>query len=106
MLTADVLIYCADDPDVNEAVNAFNNNARAGDDFKLLSWSRKTTASLQIISVETENDGHTAVSAQWKEQVVDILKFPLRMTRRSKMPLPAAVFCCTWVLILIRLQNE
>lgn len=91
---SEVLIYCADDPDLNEAVTAFNNNARSGDDFKLLSWSRKTTASLQIISTETEN-GHTSVSAQWKEQQVN---FKIPFTDEASVE--NAITCCCVLLYL------
>ncbi len=67
---SDVLVYCADDPDTNEAVNTFKNNVRAGDEFELLSWSKKDTATLRIISVETDNK-QTKISAQWKEEPVN-----------------------------------
>ena len=67
---SDVLIYCADAPDINEAVNTFKNNVRAGDDFELLSWSKKETATLQIIAVETDSK-KTAIAAQWKENRVN-----------------------------------
>ncbi|MEP7142206.1 MAG: bifunctional UDP-N-acetylmuramoyl-tripeptide:D-alanyl-D-alanine ligase/alanine racemase [Ferruginibacter sp.] len=53
---SDLLIYGADNPDVNAGVNVFANNVRSGDDFKLFSWSRKQVASLQIISIEKKYD--------------------------------------------------
>ncbi|HNA00403.1 MAG TPA: Mur ligase family protein, partial [Ferruginibacter sp.] len=46
---SDVLIYCADNPDLNEAVNLFAGNVRNGDDFTLFSWSRKESATLQVL---------------------------------------------------------
>ena len=66
-VNSNVLVYCADDPDLNEAVNAFKNNVRAGDSFEIFSWSKKESASLQIIATES-NQGQTIISAQCKEQ--------------------------------------
>ncbi|MBC7886402.1 MAG: bifunctional UDP-N-acetylmuramoyl-tripeptide:D-alanyl-D-alanine ligase/alanine racemase [Ferruginibacter sp.] len=51
-----LLIYGADNPDVNAGVNTFANNVRGVDDFKLFSWSSKGAASLQIISIEKKHD--------------------------------------------------
>ena len=64
-VTSKLLIYCADDPDLNEAVNAFKNNVRQDDDFELFTWSKKESATLQIVSAETGN-GQTTISVQWK----------------------------------------
>ncbi len=50
------LIYGADNPDVNTGVSTFVNNVRNGDDFTLISWSCKGTASLQISSIEKRNE--------------------------------------------------
>ena len=41
-----VLIYNADDPDVNSGVNIFANNVRSDNEFKLFSWCKKDGASL------------------------------------------------------------
>lgn len=51
-LHSELLIYGADDPDVNGAVSTFANNVRHNDNFQLFSWSRNSKATLQIISVE------------------------------------------------------
>ena len=52
-VNSSLIIYCADDPDINDAVNTFKNNVRAGDEaFQLFSWSKKETATLQIISID------------------------------------------------------
>lgn len=67
---AGVLIYCADNPDMNEAVNSFKNNVRSGDDFKLFSWSRKESATLQIIAIEKKNT-RTIISARFDNRIVD-----------------------------------
>ncbi len=65
-----LLVYGADDPDLNEAVSTFKNNVRAGDDFELFSWSKKETATLQILAVETTGL-QTSISAQWKNIAVN-----------------------------------
>ncbi len=69
-INSNSLIYCADQPDINEAVNTFKNNVRAGDDFELFSWSKKETATLQIISIET-NAVQTIIQSKWKETPVN-----------------------------------
>jgi len=57
-----VLIYDADNPDLNAGVNTFANKIRGGDDFSLFSWSRKETAFLQIVSIE-KNMGQAIITA-------------------------------------------
>ncbi|MEO5889276.1 MAG: bifunctional UDP-N-acetylmuramoyl-tripeptide:D-alanyl-D-alanine ligase/alanine racemase [Ferruginibacter sp.] len=53
---SDSLIYNADNPDVNIGVHTFANNVRRGDAFKLISWSSKGPAFLEIISIEKKYD--------------------------------------------------
>lgn len=67
---ADVLIYCDDNPDMNEAVNSFKNNVRSGDDFKLFSWSRKENATLQILAIEKTNN-QTSITAKYNERKLE-----------------------------------
>ncbi|MEP7238002.1 MAG: bifunctional UDP-N-acetylmuramoyl-tripeptide:D-alanyl-D-alanine ligase/alanine racemase, partial [Ferruginibacter sp.] len=93
-VNSDVLIYCADDPDLNEAVNAFTNNVRGGDNFELFSWSKKETATLQIIATKTEN-GQTIISAQWKAQAVN---FNIPYTDVASVE--NAITCCCVLLYL------
>jgi len=63
---ADALVYPADDPDINDAVNQFKNNVRAGDEFQLISWGRKEGLSLQIVSIENKTAGKH-IRAIWKD---------------------------------------
>ncbi|UEG51196.1 bifunctional UDP-N-acetylmuramoyl-tripeptide:D-alanyl-D-alanine ligase/alanine racemase [Ferruginibacter lapsinanis] len=65
-----VLIYCADNPDVNEAITTFATNVRNGDAFTLFSWSKKNQATLQILSVE-KNEDQTLVTANYQEAVIN-----------------------------------
>ena len=60
---ADLLIYCADDPDVNSAFNTFKTNVPQTDNFQLFSWSRNSKATLEIISVE-KIDNYTILTAR------------------------------------------
>ena len=53
-LHSDILIYNADDPDVNAGVTAFAGNVRNNENFQLFAWSKNERGSLQIISVEKE----------------------------------------------------
>jgi Alr-MurF fusion protein len=93
-VNSDVLVYCADDPDMNEAVNSFKNNVRAGDEFELFSWSKKESATLQIIGTETGN-AQTTVSAQWKNNAV---KFKIPFTDVASVE--NAITCCCVLLYL------
>ncbi len=89
-----VLIYCADDPDLNEAVNAFKNNVRYGDDLELFSWSKKESASLQIISTQAGN-GETIISLKWKD---DPANFKIPFTDTASIE--NAITCCCVLLYL------
>lgn len=93
-VNSDVLVYCADDPDMNEAVNAFKNNVRTGDSFELFSWSKKESATLQIIATETGN-AQTTVSALWKNNPVD---FKIPFTDVASVE--NAISCCCVLLYL------
>ncbi len=50
---SELLVYNADNPDVNTGVNAFSMNVRNSHDLELFAWCRKDGAALQITSVET-----------------------------------------------------
>jgi alanine racemase len=93
-VNSSLLIYCADNPDINEAVNTFKNNVRAGDEFELFSWSKKETATLQIIAVETAA-GYTTVNARWKETP---LNFSIPFTDEASVE--NAITCCCVLLHL------
>jgi alanine racemase len=89
-----LLIYCADNPDINEAVNMFKNNVRTGGDFELFSWSKKETATLQIISIET-GSAQTAIQSKWKEIPVN---FNIPFTDEASVE--NAITCCCVLLHL------
>ncbi len=93
-VNSDVLVYCADDPDMNEAVTTFKNNVRAGDEFQLFSWSKKESATLQIIGTETEGV-LTAVYAQWNNISINF-KIPFT----DKASVENAITCCCVLLYL------
>jgi len=52
---ADVLVYCADDPDMQDAISAFKHNER-GDDLKLFNWSRKKMATVRVVQTVQEQE--------------------------------------------------
>ncbi len=93
-VNSDVLVYCADNPDMNEAVNAFKNNVRAGDDFELLSWSKKESATLQIVDT-TIDKGQTNVSAKWKD-----ISFDFKIPFTDVASVENAITCCCVLLYL------
>ena len=61
-LHAELLIYCADDPDVNGAVDTFVSKVRNNHLLQLFSWSKKSKATLQITIIE-KKDAHTIITA-------------------------------------------
>jgi alanine racemase len=67
-----LLIYDADNPDVNTGVNTFANNVRSGDGFQLFSWSSKEVGTLQIILIEKINTQAT-ITAQYLPLAVGTL---------------------------------
>ena len=93
-VNSELLIYCADDPDINEAVNTFKTNVRSGDNFELFSWSKKETATLRIISVEAGNL-QTTITAQWKEET---FSFSIPFTDDASVE--NAITCCCVLLQL------
>ena len=64
---SDLLIYCSDHPDINNAVTTFKNNVRPGDDLKLFSWSKKESAALKIISIE-KKDALTVIDTLYQDK--------------------------------------
>jgi alanine racemase len=61
---SDVLIYCADDPDINEAVNTFRNNVRSNEELNLFAWSKNPGTTAHVQSIEKENDS-TAITINY-----------------------------------------
>ena len=55
-LHSKLLIYCADNPEVNSAVGTFANNVRNKNTLQFFSWSKKTKATLQITSIINKDD--------------------------------------------------
>ncbi len=96
---SDLLIYCADDPDINDAVNTFKNNVRAGDDdFRLFSWSKKETATLQIISIENKGT-QTVITTVFNEKTI---KFSIPFSDEASIE--NAITCCC-VLLQLGISN-
>jgi Alr-MurF fusion protein len=60
-----LLIYCADNPDVNNAVAAFTNNVKNKDAFQLFSWSRNAEAVLHVTSI-VKKINSTVITACYK----------------------------------------
>jgi len=59
-----LLIYNADSPDINEAVNTFSNNIRSNTGLQLFTWGKKETARLQILAIEKKGN-HTDIIAKY-----------------------------------------
>ena len=95
---SNLLIYCADDPDINDAVNTFKNNVRAGDEFQLFPWSKKDTAALQINAIEKKSD-KTIISTVYNGNK---LKFTIPFTDEASIE--NSITCCC-VLLYLGLSN-
>lgn len=91
---SDVLIYSADNPDLNEAVNLFKNNVRNGDDFNLFSWSKKESATLQVTDV-AKTTIQTTISARYNN---DAFVFSIPFIDEASVE--NAITCCCVLLYL------
>ena len=60
---SELLIYNADNPDINEAINTFSNNVRTDGGLKLFTWGKKESATLQIISIEKKGSFTTIIGS-------------------------------------------
>ena len=67
------LIYCKDYPELNEAVASMYKQLKTGSDkpFEIISWSRKTDAELQILSVVREGD-RTHIQGEYESGITSI----------------------------------
>ena len=92
---SEVLIYCADHPDINEAVNTFKNMVRTGDDdFQLFSWSRKVNATLQIISIEKKENQSQFIIIFREEEMSFCIPFT------DDASIENAITCCCLLLYM------
>ena len=96
-IKSSVLIYNADDPSINEAVNNFKNNVRPEEDFTLFSWGRKEDATLRIAGVKkVERQTAIAVNYQGKD-----LEFSIPFTDEASIE--NAISCCC---VLLQLDKD
>lgn len=67
------LIYCKDDPEVQQAVAALWQQLSKGQGtpFTIINWSTVSEASLQILTLYKE-EGKTLISAVWKGETIDV----------------------------------
>lgn len=70
-LHSEWLIYGADDPDMNDAVNAFISTVKNGQQLKLFSWSKKSGAILHIKKIE-KRISDTVISAEYDKSLIEI----------------------------------
>jgi len=66
-INTELLIYNADNPDLNTAVNTFATTVRSSNTLQLFSWSKKTTATLQVIEINKQLS-QTVISAAYKKE--------------------------------------
>lgn len=89
-----VLIYPSDQPDINEAVNAFKNNVKPGDDFRLFSWGKNIQAGLRIEEIDVSGSS-TKLTAVYQEKTIS---FTLPFTDEASIE--NAISCCCVMLEL------
>lgn len=67
------LIYCKDDPEVQQAVAALWQQLSKGQGtpFTIINWSTVSEASLQILTLY-KDEGKTLISAVWKGETIDV----------------------------------
>ena len=96
---SEALVYNADDPDINEAVNAFKNNVRPGDNFQLFSWGHKEDVTLQIIAVERKAS-QTSITLNYKQETTN---FNIPFTDDAAIENTITCFC---VLLLLGVSYD
>ena len=64
------LLYNIDYIELHDCILEFTHELKR-DDFTLLTWSKKTTATLQIISIEKKN-GFSHIEARYHDQIISI----------------------------------
>ena len=67
------LIYCKDDPSINEGVASLRQqlHKRGDKTFNIFSWSMVTEAELKVLTVLKEN-GNTTITANYKKETIEI----------------------------------
>ena len=77
---SELLIYCADDPDINEAVNSFQNNVSAGNTIcNFFTWSKKRNSNTyrSLLSETRKHEQYNYHSSMMKnEQLSSISIIP------------------------------
>jgi alanine racemase len=99
-INAEVLIYNADDPDLNEAVNTFKNNVRPGDDLQLFSWSKKNAATVQADAISSSST-QTTMLLRYKD-----VEFAVTIPFTDDASVNNAISCCCVLLYLGISENE
>lgn len=68
-----LLIYCKDFSELNEAVASMYKQLKTGSDkpFQIISWSRKTDAELQVLSID-KRSGETHIAAEYLGRPISI----------------------------------
>lgn len=98
-LHSELLIYCADNPDVNEGVATFANQVRTDKKLELFSWSKKSAATLQVILIK-QIGTNTVIEAYYQSQEIEcIIPFT------DEASIENAITCWCYLLHL-KLDNE
>jgi alanine racemase len=95
------LIYCKDYSELNEAVASMYKQLKNGSEkpFEIISWSRKTDAELQILSIK-KTEASTTIIAEFKEETI-LITIPFT----DEASIENAINC--WCLLLhLKTPNE
>ena len=89
----DILIYCKDHPEVNQAV-AEINALKGADAIRTFTWSQHSDADVRIISLLQQNN-HSYISAIYKNQ-----EFDFEIPFADKASVENAIHCACTLLVL------
>ncbi|MEO6231787.1 MAG: bifunctional UDP-N-acetylmuramoyl-tripeptide:D-alanyl-D-alanine ligase/alanine racemase [Ferruginibacter sp.] len=102
---SNLLVYSADDPDVNTGVHTFANNVRSGNEqFRLFSWGKKETAALQIISIEMVK-GSSIIKGNVQRATDDDEQFEITIPFTDEASVQNAISCWS-VLLNLKIPAE
>lgn len=92
-IQSEVLIYHADDPNINEAVNNFSINVRDGS-LESFSWGKMENATVRLVN-ETRKQDQTVISLQYGNE-----RFDLKIPFADEASVENAITCCCVMLKL------
>ena len=98
-----LLVYPADDPDVNTGVTSFAGSIKSSNEMKLFAWGSKNTASLQITSIE-KKQGHAIIKANYQPSTPNSEPSTITIPFTDDASIQNAITC--WCVMLLLQTDE